>query len=101
MKITDLNIDDIIRTEKRKLLKKNISDFAIYWGKAGFEALNKFFGATICDRNKKGEFLMHMGICSCDGAELTEKDQGITFLGIKHFWNKNKSGYKVKKHGKL
>lgn len=67
-----MNIDDIIRSVRRNLYEegKNPSDYTIHWGKEGAEALEKL--------------------------NYTKRGQGMTFLGIKHRWDKSKEGYTVK-----
>lgn len=93
--INELNIDDIIRDEKRKLRNKDLRNYAIKWGNFGYEALRNFFIANMpCQ---------HGWFCFCEnGTSIKDVDrlfkEGITFMGIKHFWNHadfSKKGYKV------
>lgn len=99
--INEMNIDDIIRDEKRKIrldclgTNRTLEDYALKWGKDGFNALNSFLRSLTCGRNEKGEIQMHVGFCFCGGADLEERDQGISFMGIKHFWDIKKNGYKL------
>jgi len=57
----------------------------------GFNALNKLWMANLpCQ---------HGWFCFCGGGErnLTNKDQGMTFMGVKHFWDKRKNGFQFMK----
>lgn len=94
MKITSLNIDDIIRNERSKLRQNGycVNDYCFEWGKDGYEALNKFYGAIIC--RKHG---ISCDLCVKWPAKLLKKNQGLTFMGIKHFWDKKKEGYLIRK----
>jgi len=72
MKITLLNIDDVIRKEKRENPQKKLS---FLWGEKEFYILRNF---------------VHL-----------EKDskQGVTYMGVKHYWDFKKKGYSVSYEG--
>lgn len=89
MKITTLNWDDIVREVLRKLWeqKKSPRDYTIIWGKDGTEAYEKFYGAVVCSK--------HGVLCDiCDEPPMRPKKYEM-FLGIRHSFDKRKSGYEV------
>lgn len=90
MKITPINIDDIIRKEKRKFMKRR-PELEFRWGKDGFWALNEMYKALVCSRH----FLSCDVFCDSPGKELEEKDQGVRFMGSNHYWDLEKQGYTV------
>ena len=90
MKVTLLNIDDVIREEKRKYPQKKLS---FVWGKKEFLIFKEFYDAS-CP-------CVHGWFCLCaekpERYPELEKDskQGITFIGVKHYWDFKKKGYSV------
>lgn len=66
MKITILNIDDVIRAEKRKLREagEDSTTYVMHWGKAELEILNKFANQKI------NEIFGYMGIYHCMGKSV-------------------------------
>ena len=71
-KISELNIDDYIRQQKR------IGEKIIFWNKKELLILKKFFKAatTKIDLN---------GVIIKNGFKFPVK-KGFLFMGIKHFW---------------
>ena len=91
MKITDSNIDDIIREEKRKYHSiKGVPLLTFHWGKDGFNSLRKFVSANLpCS---------HGWFCLCgDGESIIDKlmFQGFTYMGAMHYWDRRKTGYNL------
>jgi len=90
MKITPLNIDDIIRAKKRENIGKEVS---FCWGKDGFLALSDVVMANApC---------IHGWFCLC--GEITDEwkldrnsgSTGFRFMGSNHYWNFEKRGYSI------
>ena len=90
MKITSLNIDDIIREEKRKNKGEKIS---FSWGKDGFFALADFVRAMAPCK--------HGWWCFCGKVsdewilDINKGEQGYRYMGVTHYWDIKKSGYSV------
>ena len=90
MKITAINIDDIIRTEKRVQGYRNLDGYAFYWGDEGWNALKEFYEACIpCG---------HGFSCFCGNLDkIFQKKNfksGLRFMGVNHFWERGKKNYK-------
>lgn len=96
MKITENNIDDIIRQEKTKLRIKgeDPNNYLFKWGKEGFEALSKYFGYLVC-RNENRKLELHDIFCECEGAKLEEKDKNLRLLGVNHTWDKRRKDFEL------
>lgn len=73
--ITVINVDDFIRERKRSGAK-----YIRWTSKTAFEALQEFWKANLpCS---------HGWFCLCGNGErnLIKKDNGMTFMGIKHYF---------------
>ena len=90
MKITLLNLDDIIRAEKHKNIGKEIS---FYWGKRGFLVLADFVRAFAPCK--------HGWFCYCGEVsdewilDANKGEQGFRYMGVRHYWDIKKNGYSV------
>ena len=90
--ITPINIDDIIRDERRK---DPLKELTFKWGKEGFFALAQFYEALVCSKHG----VMCDIFCDEPGEQL-DPEKTVRLMGADHKLDMRLKTYKVIKRSR-